>query len=322
MVGAMASLAALSVVLAAVVQVEGNTSCPAPELVALRLGGLLAPDAVTDHPDRARLQTEGDELVVVLERADGELLGTRRLPLQSGCDDLAAAAAVSLATWESDVHPEFAPGLAARAVMPALGKGALPPPALAPVPWVVDAGASLGLGGSIDGDGYGGGPAVAGSGTIGAWVTPPAARTSLRVELEGQSQRQVSLQDGHASWRRWTVGLGLERSFFAVTSGAPPFETAGGGRLRWFALARVAALSVHGQGFAVNRSDNSFDAGVTLGVRTVAWRRGRWSSWLDLSGSAWPLRRDVAVGGASGTSAPLPAFEAFLRVGGGTASSW
>ena len=95
---------------AMVVQAEGTTTCPDPALVATRLAGLLpASAAVADQLDRAKLWEDGGDLVIRLERADGVVLGTRRLPRTYGCEDLASAVAVSVAAWRAMFTPNSRP---------------------------------------------------------------------------------------------------------------------------------------------------------------------------------------------------------------------
>ena len=297
-VGAVALLALFS----AVVQVEGTTSCPPPDLVVARLEELLPAAAGGEGPDRSRLWYEGDDLVVLLERSDGVLIGSRRFPRTFACEDLAYATAVSVADWESDVHPEFAPHLIARKNPASLGDRAISPPLVpsAPRSWKANAGVAVSLGGSVDK------PAGAEGALIGAWLTPAGWRSSLRAQMEGQSEQQISLQYGRAAWRRWTLGFGLERPFGASSD-------RGGGWLRGFALARLAWLDMRGEGFTLNRSDSTFDPGAAVGTRAVL-ARGRWSPWVEIAASWWPVRHNVQASGI-GDIGRLPAVEAFVSVG-------
>ncbi len=302
------SAVALVALFSAAVQLEGATSCPRPDLVADRLTRLLSAEgARQQRPDRARLWEQDGDLVVLLERWDGVLIGTRRFPRTYACEDLAYAAAVSLADWESDVHPEFAPNVIARANPASVFAAAPLPPPPAPGRWKLNAGAAVALGGSLDT------PAAAGGAVVGAWLTPSdGRRVSLRAEMEGQSTRQIALEYGDAAWRRWTLGVGVERSFLASPEN-------GGGWFRWFALVRLAWLEMHGKGFTLNRSDGTFDPGAAVGTRAVL-ARGRWTSWLELAASWWPVRQTVQANGV-GDVGRLPAVEAFVRFGLGLGSA-
>ena len=290
---------------AATVQVEGSSSCPRPELVATRLAELLPADAGGGPPDRARIWEEGDAIAVELESPDGTSLGARRFPRTYACEDLASALALSLAGWESDVHPEFTPRLAGRGPRPTLIERAPPQPGVTQ-PWEGGAGVAVGLGGSLDVR------AGAVDAVLGGWLTPPAWRTSVRVEVGGQSNREIPLQYGRVVWRRLTAGLGVER----------PIPTALNHEdrawLRWFALARLAWLDMRGDGFALNHSDAALDPGLAAGLRVVM-RRGHLSSWVELAAAAWPVRHDVQAGGL-GDIGRLPVAEGFLRIGLGLTS--
>jgi hypothetical protein len=303
--------AALLALFSAAVQVEGTTTCPPPDLVAARLDGLLPAATAGEQRDRARLWEEGDDLVVLLERANGALVGTRRLPRTYACEDLAYAAAVSVADWESDVHPEFAPQLTARGgpASPAVRVSAQaflptspssPPSSLSTRPWRVSAGLAVSIGGSIDK------PAGAAGALIGAWLTPGRERWAFRADAAAQSEQQISLQDGQAVWRRWSLDLGVERPF-AATAGRDA------GWLRAFALARLAWLDMRGQGFTLNRSQSALDPGAAVGARAVL-ARGRWSPWVEAAATWWPVHHNVQVDGI-GDVGRLPAVEAFVSVG-------
>jgi len=272
----------------------------------------------TGKPGRrapCRLVDDGKDLVVRLEGPDQGVLGTRRFSRTYSCQELVAAVSVTIAGWQSDVHPSFAPDLALPPVVPAQDLSAPPAappvetatvvarPAPAPPRWELTSGFAVGIGAALEG------PAAVGEATIGMWLTPPAFRTSLRLELEGQTQRQLVLPGGSASWRRVSGGLGLERPLFSA--GGSDARTA----LRWFALARVGWLGLQGQGFAVNHADNALDVGGSVGVRKP-FLRGRWSFWGELVLSAWPIRHDV-VGAGAFDKARLPLAEAFVRIGAG-----
>jgi hypothetical protein len=299
--------AALLALFSAAVRVEGTTTCPPPDLVAARLEGLLPVATAGEQRDRARLWEEGGDLVVLLERANGVLVGTRRFPRTYACEDLAYAAAVSVADWESDVHPEFAPQLTARGGPASAdvrtSSQALLPSSSSPLstrPWRVSAGLAVSLGGSIDK------PAGAAGALIGAWLTPGRESWAFRADVVGQSEQQISLQDGQAVWRRWSLDLGLERPL-TTTAGR------GAGWLRGFALARLAWLDMRGQGFTLNRSQSALDPGAAVGARAVL-ARGRWSPWVEAAATWWPVHHNVQVDGI-GDIGRLPAVEAFVSVG-------
>jgi len=90
------------------VTVEGDSRCPTAPEIAARVAELLPPvTTAASLPDRARVDDQGDALRISVQRPDGSLIGERTLARSFPCPDLAAAAAVIIATWESDVHPNF-----------------------------------------------------------------------------------------------------------------------------------------------------------------------------------------------------------------------
>jgi hypothetical protein len=309
---------------AANIRVEGTTTCPTPEMVATRLtaflppspGGALANDA--GAPQRARLIQEGDELVVELQGQAGDIAGTRRFTRSHTCDALASAVAVSLAVWVSDVHPEFS-ATRLTPIVPRGPAGTTPDPGAPPMAavapaapargaasqdWRFGGGVALGFGGSVDI------PVAAADVLIAAWARPPRARTYLRAEVEGQSERQVTLQEGKGVWRRWIMGVGLERAL------AVDRDASDGGWLRAAGMARLAVLDLHGEGFPTNHRDRVLDAGVAAGVRAVR-ASGSWAPWLELSAALWPIGHDAVAGAATTGVQRLPVFETFVRVGAG-----
>jgi hypothetical protein len=316
---------------AAWIQVDGATDCPRPDQVATALGALLPVGADVGRPaasDRAHLSREGDTLVAVLERTDGTLLGVRRFPPHPACADLGAAVAVSLAEMESDVHPEFGVTLMS-------GSGA-PPASRSPElvayagdssPRLAEAsrvratvGLSVGLGGAFDVASGAASPSAQGGGhadvAVGAWVTPSGwSRTSARAQLEVQSQQRLAFDTGAATWRRSTLAVGLERAILYDHAGTDDPGRGKRGWLRAFAVARLAWLDLHGQGFTVDRTDGSVDPGLAAGLRAVT-ERGAFSLWLELAVGWWPIEHDVRATGL-GELGRLPPAEAWVRVGGG-----
>jgi hypothetical protein len=214
--------------------------------------------------------------------------------------------------WASDVHPDYAaPRLTAGPettdpVRLSARPGPAPAPSVAPGSgrWRWGAGLALGVGGSLDV------PAPAGDLLASGWWRPPLASTALRAELEAQSERDLAVQAGHGAWRRFALGLGLERT---LARGA---DSSGAGWLRGFATARVALLQLRGDGFAVNHQDRVADVGASLGLRAVRGQ-GNWASWIELATALWPIGQELLVTAEASSSRRLPVFEAFARVGWG-----
>ncbi|MES1208102.1 MAG: hypothetical protein ABUS79_19380 [Pseudomonadota bacterium] len=304
--------AAVVLLWSAAVSVNGSTSCPRPGAVTEQLQQLVPSGRAEDPHDSAQLREDGDDLLVTLRGVDGAVLAVRRWPRTFGCDDLAAAVAVSIAAWDSDIHPEFSAELAARNTAPgenepaAVATAVAPPPRQPPRAWTAQAGVAVGLGGALDA------PAAAVDLVLPVWLRLPVAATWLRVEGEAQSTRTVSLPDGDARWRRWAAGFGIERGLSVGSDGSRS-------RLTWFALARLARLDLRGESFAHNHALELVDAGATAGLR-LARPLGRWFGWAELAASMWPLQQDATELGSS-ASQRLPYVEAFLRIGAGVGAS-
>jgi hypothetical protein len=140
------------------------------------------------------------------------------------------------------------------------------------------------------------------------WLRLGRSRNALRGEAEALSLRQIALQGGKGEWRRWIVGVGLERTLTAQADGA--------GWLRGFATARLAWLELDGVGFAVNHRTRAVDLGASAGLRGV-WRHGSWGSWVELALSLWPIGHDAVVASGSPQAERLPVLDVLLRVGTG-----
>jgi len=315
------------ILLAAGVRIDGSSACPTAARVASYLAPLLPGASVTvadgesagadprandESTDRASLTDEGADVLIVLTRTGEGTVGTRRFPRSYACDGLASAIAVSVAVWASDVHPDYAAArltatpettdpvrLSARP-----GPATAAPVSLASERWRWGAGLALGVGGSLDV------PAAAGDLLVNVWSRPPRASTALRAELEAQSERDLAVRDGHGAWRRFALGLGLERTLARGT------DTSGAGWLRGFATGRVALLQLRGDGFAINHRERVADLGASLGLRAVH-AHGAWASWVELSTALWPIGQELLVTAEASSSRRLPVFEAFARVGWG-----
>src|SRR5262249_18315952 len=149
-------------------------------------------------------------LIVTLARPDGTTIGERALDRGYPCADLASAAAVVIATWESDVHPEFrlppplAPPPAPRAPSPPAPPvvSASPAPAPAGARWDVGAGIT----GSLAPSSGGTAPAL-GALVVASW-TPAAHRVGARLAVAGTMERELPLGSARVRWQRTNLALG------------------------------------------------------------------------------------------------------------------
>jgi hypothetical protein len=314
-----------------VVRFTGDAGCPTAAEVDGRLSALLPTASPSGERDVAALEESGSRLRVTVRRPDGRTLGERELDRGHSCADLAAAIALVIATWESDVHPEFVLAL------PALAEPARPSPIAPSGPAVdrssaerappvaeatrerraaaavaappetpreaFDLGAALvasaaphTLDGSFESD------LVAAAGIAAGWVHHGRG-TGARLALGIAADRVVPLGPGEAHWRRATVAFGPQyRLFIAGTT-----------ILDLHGEVTAAGLNVRGQRFATNDDGWSFDLGAGAGARL--WMgTGAWRPWVDLSVAVWPTEH-VVYAAPSREGVSLPAVEISLALG-------
>jgi hypothetical protein len=284
-------LAVWAVAVAPAVGVEGGAACPSPTDVAARLYALLpaAGVAIQPGPDVARIDLQGDQVSIVLRRPDGTLVGARALPAQGTCADQARAAAVVLATWASDVHPEFRvpqppPPAALPPAIPTLAALAAAPPPVAPHRrWQWDLGAGVSAVRSGD-------QSVLGARLIGALLS--ARGWGFRLALAGEGDRSTTTGPGQAIWSRWSAALGPEVRW--------PLA-------KWALDAHLsfegALFRARGAGFPVSYEDRGVDSGVAGGLRLLipglsdgtaaAASAGGWRPWVAVDGTRWLGQRTV-----------------------------
>jgi hypothetical protein len=281
------------------VAVEGTAACPGAADIAARVAALLPAARPTDAPDVVRLDDDADgALRVTLDRPDGTSIGERALARTFSCDDLAAAVAVVVAAWESDVHPEFQPP---PSVAPSIAvTPASPPSPRARTPTRFDVGAAVS--GSLAPTSSGAGPAL-GALLAGSW-TPARARVGARLTLATTTLRDLSLASGQVSWRRLEAALGPQ---LRLTSAAKRWA------LDLHADARLAWLTATGDGFTNDIGAGDLDVGLGAGVRVLRMR-GDVVPWLELAADGWP-RREQAYATPSGASVTLPRLDATLALG-------
>jgi hypothetical protein len=104
------------------VRVEGPGTCPSSDEVARRLERFLPPRPVNVEPDRATLEVEEDVLHLVLLKADGTLVGDKRLERKASCAEIAEAVAVIIAIWEHPLRPGLVPPIDPSLASMALGE--------------------------------------------------------------------------------------------------------------------------------------------------------------------------------------------------------
>jgi hypothetical protein len=137
--------------------------------------------------DVAKVERSDGKLRVVLIDDKAAVLAERVLDGHGSCAELAELAAIVIASWESDVHPEF---VRPHAEPPAAR------PTVAPVPggaYDLSLGASLSQAGQL-----------AAGGSLGAAWFPRDRGLGLSFLLAVETTRTLDLGVGQARWRRGT----------------------------------------------------------------------------------------------------------------------
>lgn len=304
---------------AGVVQLEGQASCPRVEDVALRLGALLPADA--DAPAAAPARAR----VVRLDDANGGLLlrlfdeqavtvAERRLPA-AGCADLALAAAVVIAGWQSS--PPGEPPSTPVALLPgprppvdARGAAALQKdpedhpglPSLRVAPARrprFDVGAAY-VGSFAPGDGE----LFSSGARIELGISRPGHWIGGRFAVQGSLLRQLPVGAGLIGWTRAALSLGPRARF---STGRLQFDLHAEGAL--------ALVYLRGEDFATTAQsamdvDPGAGGGAGLGVRLAGV-----TLIVDASVAGWLRQQNINVGGFMPASGSLPRLEVLLSAG-------
>lgn len=297
-------LGLLLVMQAPIIRVAGNARCPTPADLSARVAELLPGSSAGGAPDDVTLDEDARGLTLTLRRPGGEIVGQRFLERTSSCADLAAAAAVVVAIWESDVHPEFA-----SRIEPADGPPAAATQVTAPEPQgptTFDLGAAL-LGSLAPASGEAG--PGAGLMLVASWTarSDTFTRWGLRTSLSAGLERELALGVGFVSWRRLVLAAG------------PHLRMVSSSRtwiLDLHADALAARTNVRGEGFQTNVPESFLEGGLGAGVRLML-HRSAVAPWVGLGVTGWlqpqvPYANSNAV---STTSTTLPRLEASLALG-------
>jgi hypothetical protein len=285
--------------------IQGAGDCPAAADVEAKLGPLLPSGFVSESTDLVVIAEEGDgTLLVSLSRADGRPIAGRRLPRAASCAEQAETAAVALAVWEAQIHPE---------ISLRLDHLAAPPAPISP-PGRND---DLAVQSPIDARPAPGRTWALGAAALGSWqpgsVAPGGrldAESGLvdrpwrwRLSVVGVAEHRLSLPPGQADWWRLYLTLGADY--------ARPLSR------RWSvalgAAGVVGIATAEGAGYSTDRTARSVDVGVEAILR-VELQLGVIRPWIGLALVTWLRQQDLAVTGAAGSLA-LPRAEPSLVVG-------
>jgi hypothetical protein len=273
--------------------VEAASDCPSAAMVRARLEPLLPAQMLEDSADTAWLIGENEGQVRLrLTRADGTLVGERLLERALGCQELARAAAVALAAWLSDIHPEFAPAglLEPDAPAPAAAPGPAPPRGGG---WDVAIGGAAALpDGSLT-------PALQ---VDAGWSHRPAGLGLRGMAVLSGTRNEPLGSAGRAVWARHVViaAVSLRRAWRSVAVEAL-VGPAGG------------LFTVRGEGFGQNHSSHKLLAGGAAGLR-ASRAMGRWAPWLGAVALAWPRRQHLRTGTGS-EERTLHPFDIYVGAG-------
>jgi hypothetical protein len=259
-----------------------DDGCPAGADVELALASMLTSSGVTsEKQDVAKVEHASDKLHVELRDPEGIVIAERTLDGGASCAELARMVAIVIASWESDVHPEFVrrPAEIAR-VQPA----PLPEPPIPTAPAVVAsydvaAGATVGQADTL-----------AAGASIGAAWFPRGVGLGAWILGAGDFSRTIAVGTHQASWRRWTTSLELA---YRSTRDRLAFDAHAGMALGW--------VSTEGIDYDQNRSVSATSVGGTAGIRMSWWVSRHAALWGDVRAVYFP-RPDSIYGSAAGTT--------------------
>ena len=323
-------------VLGAALRVQGDMSCPAPDDVSANVQAIvdLSPESAANV--YATLRREGEWLELELSDGKGRTLGTRRVGASEDCAVLARAAAVVLASWLSEEHPEFLVTLqnspsgdangreraptegTSPAAVPPPAQPSLPPPLpvaprAAPVRPAVPAGRvarrRVELGASIGGDVSGSSDSqfAPAAGVSAAWA-PRASGLGARLGATWIGARSLTIQDAshEVRWTRWPLLLG---AFYRLERGRMSFDLEAGPAFGW--------LHAGGRNFSTNSSDDRAIVGGYAALRWVPRNEGL-RAFVSVAPVYWfgktTARATVASTGTESTR-DIPSFELSIAAG-------
>jgi len=294
--------------------------CPAAEQVEQRVRAILGLGPADALDERARLSREGEQLKVVVMRKDGSLLGEKTLGAAT-CEELEGLVSVVIATWISDIHPEFLatlPTASSRGEMPAEEppprepeRPSTPPPTTpiparvaTPVPlpvvapvaqrWRFELTAGAGIAVS---------PEASALASLGLRWAPERQGLGAALSAHVTTARSEPLLSGHVSYWRWPLVLGpvlrLPLADF---------------RFDFQAGLAVGLLHAAGGDFHPSRTANALQGGGLVGVR-ARYGRGRFRPFFEASGVAWQKTEAFVEQGAHQPSAALPNLELYATLG-------
>jgi hypothetical protein len=275
-------VATSGVVVAEAMPIDVHTSgdCPSSGAVTAELGRIAAAHQETTS-DRARADIfeTSRGVRVRLSNASGGTGSERSIETSADCRERAIAAAVVIASWQTDLRSEVRLDLEASI------------PSWFPSAGIAGVGVESGIAtwaGGVGLDfqmahrsGWGG--------LLAAWGT------SYRAQALGTNS-------GQASWTRWVLGIG------------PAYEL---DRDRWILVAAaqlaVARFLVRGENLAITRQDEGVDVGARLGIE-AGFRWGAFAPCAGIAVVGWPRSHRVKAYGVDDEKT-LPKLDVLLAAG-------
>jgi hypothetical protein len=316
-----------TVVLGAALRVEGETSCPAATQVAADVQKILGLSDEYAPRVHASLTRDGAFIDLKLSESDGTSLGERRLEANEDCVVLSRTAAVVLAAWLTDQHPEFLVALPANSASsagssPTPGSSAAATdksaPKIAPAPAAreqPDAASTaqpqargawthrLALGAAIGG-GWASSQFVPAA-WLGVSLDPVTTGWGAQVSAAWLGARDQSLQGKQVQWTRWPLMAG---PYVRFAFGSATLELEAGPALGW--------LHLEGQEFATNRGSSHASVGGYGALRFMP-KAGAWHPFVMLAPVLWLGHATAFVDNVDKTSAStdLPSLELLFTAG-------
>jgi hypothetical protein len=330
-VGLLAFVSFAPVVLAAPpVRLEIHGACPSEGRISAELEAIVSSREGAPEPvDVARITTQEGMLLVTLRGPDGAPLGERRIPAEGDCDAQARTVAVILATFLTDLHPEYLTLLPAAQpeAAPEAPPAEITPPAEAPPKAPLPAPVPPAQRSAPPSPDPRAEPVLAIPPTRDEWLLTAAAGVALSSKLVPAGEVSFSFVPGARGLGARVFVLvpgsadrelgGAVASFARYPLGVGPIVRAGG-RGAWLDAGAGVALGwlrVAGRTFAINSSADDLVVGACSSVRAgTEWLGLR--PFVELGALVWP-GESVLISSTPAASTTLPRFEANFLLGAG-----
>jgi hypothetical protein len=273
--------------------------CPAAGVVDARVREILGLRPGSALEERAIIDRTGSSLRVTLRGKDDRVLGDRVLRADGSCDELAGVVAVVLASWLSDVHPEFVGSLPAPSSPP-------PAPPSTPARLPVESGPRAPPRQWVFGAAIGADLSSSGSAPFAAlgvrWI-PERSGWGAALSATVVGARTEDLSTGRVRHLRWPLELGPA---FRVPMAPMALDVHAGAALAW--------LHVEGIGFASPASYDAFHIGGFISTR-ISMVADRFAPFAEATAIVWGTTKAFVQRGPEQPSVTLPRVELYVALG-------